>query len=148
MKNAKNLMNEFKSFILKGNIIDMAVGVIIGGAFSKIVTSLVNDIFMPALSVLTGGINFSDLKWVINSAIYDSAGEMINEEVAVLYGAFVQNIIDFLLVGICMFFVIKAVVKVNETFHKKEEEKPEEQPKGPSSEELLTEIRDLLRNKD
>ncbi len=138
----KKTMKEFKEFIAKGNVIDMAVGVIIGGAFGKIVTSLVNDILMPLLGLLTGGADFSTKKIVLSPAVIEG-GEVIKEEGAILYGAFIQNIIDFLLIAICIFFFIKAINKMKDKLAKKEEEKPEE--KKPTSEELLTEIRDLLK---
>ena len=141
----KKTMKEFKEFIAKGNVIDMAVGVIIGGAFGKIVTSLVNDILMPLLGLLTGGADFSTKKIVLSPAVIEG-GEVIKEEGAILYGAFIQNIIDFLLVALCIFFFIKAINKMKDKLAKKEEEKPEE--KKPTSEELLTEIRDLLKEKN
>lgn len=140
-----NVMEEFKKFILKGNIIDMAVGVIIGGAFSKIVTSLVNDILMPALGALIGQSTFSSFKFVIHPAIYE-AGVLVKEEAAILYGSFFQNIFDFLIIGFCMFFMIKAVAMVSAKFHH-EAAKAEEAPAGPTQEELLAEIRDLLKEK-
>ena len=139
-------MSEFKKFILKGNIIDMAVGVIVGGAFSKIVTSLVNDILMPALGALTGGASFSSYKYVIHPAVLDEAQNVITPESAILYGSFIQNIIDFLIIGACMFFMIKAVAMVTEKFHHEEEKKEEPAaPAGPTTEELVAEIRDLLK---
>ena len=147
-KKLEGTMGEFKKFILKGNIIDMAVGVIIGGAFSKIVTSLVNDILMPALGAVTGGASFNTLKYVIHPAVADEAGNVITAEAAILYGSFIQNIIDFLIVGFCMFFMIKAVAMVTAKFHHEEEKKEEPAaPAGPTTEELLAEIRDLLRDK-
>ena len=138
----KKGLTEFKEFIAKGNVLDMAVGVIIGGAFGKIVTSLVNDIFMPLLGLATGGADFSTKKVVLSPAVVE-AGEVVKEESALLYGSFIQNIIDFLLIAICVFFFTKAITKAMDKL-KKEEEKPEE-PKGPTQEELLTEIRDLLK---
>ncbi|MCI8517633.1 MAG: large-conductance mechanosensitive channel protein MscL [Hungatella sp.] len=137
-------MSEFKKFILKGNIIDMAVGVIIGGAFSKIVTSLVNDILMPALGAVTGGASFNTLKWVIHPAVMDAAGNEVSAEAAILYGSFLQNILDFLIIGFCMFFMVKAMAVVTARF-KHEEEQKAPAPAGPTAEELLAEIRDLLR---
>lgn len=138
----KKTFNEFKEFIAKGNVLDMAVGVIIGGAFGKIVTSLVNDILMPLLGMITGGADFSGKKWVMSPAVMEN-GEVVKEEAALLYGSFIQNIIDFLLIAVCIFFMLKVVNKVSSKL-KKEEEKPEE-PAKPTSEELLTEIRDLLK---
>jgi large conductance mechanosensitive channel len=140
-------MKEFKEFILKGNIIDMAVGVIIGGAFSKIVTSLVNDILMPVLGAFTGGVNFNTLKYVINPEVWEN-GVKIKEEAAIYYGSFLQNILDFLIIGICMFFMIKAVAMLSSKLRRKEEADQEAPaPTGPSTEELLSEIRDLLKEK-
>lgn len=148
MGNISNVMEEFKKFILRGNIIDMAVGVIIGGAFSKIVTSLVNDILMPILGAVIGQTSFTNFKFVIHPAGVDAAGNEI-AEAAILYGSFLQNVFDFLIVGLCMFFMIKAVAMVSARF-RHEEEKVEESPTpaGPTTEELLTEIRDLLREKN
>lgn len=142
MSRLSGVMGEFKAFILKGNIIDMAVGVIIGGAFSKIVTSLVNDILMPALGAVTGGANFDTFKFVISPAIIEG-GKEIKPEAAITYGNFIQNVFDFLIIGICMFFMIKAVAIISARFH--HEEAKAEAPAGPTSEELLAEIRDLLK---
>ncbi len=126
-KKKGNIFKEFKEFISKGNIFDMAVGVIIGGAFGKIVTSLVNDIIMPLVGVIIGGHDFSGLVAKVGEA-----------EIA--YGAFIQNIVDFLIIALCIFAVVKAMAK----FKKKEEEKPA----GPSEEVLLLrEIRDSLKKK-
>lgn len=139
----KQTWKEFKEFAFKGNVLDMAIGVIIGGAFGKIVTSLVNDVFMPAIGMLTGGVNFSTLKWVMSPAEVNAAGEVVKEEAAILYGSFVQNVIDFLLVAICIFTFVKLISKM----HRKKAEEPvaEEPVAAPTSEELLTEIRDLLK---
>lgn len=145
MSKGKGVIQEFKAFILKGNIIDMAVGVIIGGAFSKIVTSLVNDILMPLLGAVTGGANFDTFKFVLSPEVRDAANEIVKAEAAVYYGSFIQNILDFLIIGACMFFMIKAVATVSARFHHEAEQKEAPAPAGPSSEELLTEIRDLLK---
>jgi large conductance mechanosensitive channel len=119
----------------------MAVGVIIGGAFGKIVTSLVNDIIMPVVGVLTGGTNFSEYKFVIKQAAVKGE-EIITPEVAVTWGAFVQTVVDFLIIAFCIFVAIKFMNKLK---RKKEEPAPEPAaPAGPTQEELLTEIRDLL----
>ncbi len=104
----KGFVQEFKTFISRGNVVDMAVGVIIGSAFTKIVNSLVNDVLMPALGVLTGGVNFADLKFVITPATEEVA------EVAIKYGAFVQNIIDFLLIAIVVFVMVKMINKIRD----------------------------------
>ncbi len=141
----KNFWEDFKKFAFKGNVVDMAVGVIIGGAFSKIVTSLVNDILMPILGAMTGGINFSDMKYVIGDAVLANG-----EPAAIAYGSFIQNIIDFFIIGICIFAMVKVVSNVSAKMKKEEEQAaPEpEAPKGPTQEELLAEIRDLLKEQN
>lgn len=148
------LWADFKKFAFKGNVVDMAVGVVVGGAFSKIVTSLVNDIIMPAISKLTGGANFADLKYIITPA--DEAAGIA--EAAIKYGAFIQNIVDFFLIAISVFLFVKLISMGREKMEakKKAEEaaaaaaKAAEEaakPKAPTQEELLAEIRDLLKNK-
>ncbi|MBR4035495.1 MAG: large-conductance mechanosensitive channel protein MscL [Oscillospiraceae bacterium] len=135
------MIQEFKAFISRGNVVDMAVGVIIGSAFTKIVNSLVNDVFMPALSVFTGGVNFSDLKYIITPGTEEVA------EVAIKYGAFLQNIVDFLLIAIVVFMMVKMINKLRDA-NKKEEEKPAEPAAPPPTPEdilLLREIRDSLK---
>lgn len=141
------MLKEFKKFVMRGNVLDMAVGVIVGGAFGKIVTSLVNDLLMPVIGALFGGGDFKALKIVLSPAVLDEAGEVVKAEAAITYGNFIQTIVDFLIVAFCIFLVVKAVNKATELAKKKEEEPapaPEE-PKGPTQEELLTEIRDLLK---
>lgn len=148
MSNLNNVMKEFKAFILKGNIIDMAVGVIIGGAFSKIVTSLVNDILMPVLGALTGGASFNTLKYVLSPEV-KAGGEVVKAEAAILYGSFLQNVLDFIIIGACMFFIIKTVAVISSRLRHEEEKKEEAPaPAGPTQEELLAEIRDLLKEKN
>lgn len=130
---------------MRGNVVDMAVGVIIGGAFGKIVTSLVNDIIMPGIGVLTGGANFSEFKFVLKQAVVDgSTQDIITPEVAITWGAFVQTVVDFLIIAFCIFLAIKVM---NKMMRKKEEDPAPapEAPAGPTQEELLTEIRDLLK---
>jgi large conductance mechanosensitive channel len=131
---------EFKEFAMRGNVMDMAVGVIIGGAFGKIVTSLVDDVLMPAIGMLTGGIDLSGLAYKVMLPALDG-GEPI-AGATIKYGAFIQNIIDFLIIAFCIFLMIKAMNKLTP----KKEEEPEE-PAGPTQEELLGEIRDLLKEK-
>ena len=141
----KKFFQEFKEFAMRGNVVDMAVGVIIGGAFGKIVTSLVNDIIMPGIGVLTGGANFSEFKFVLKQAVVDgSTQDIITPEVAITWGAFVQTVVDFLIIAFCIFLAIKVM---NKMMRKKEEEPAPapEAPAGPTQEELLTEIRDLLK---
>ena len=128
---------------MKGNVVDMAVGVIIGAAFGKIVTSLVNDVIMPVIGVLTGGVNFSDKKWIIQQAVAD--GEtIVTPEVAVTWGAFVQTVIDFIIIAFCIFVAIKFMNKLKRAPEPAPAPEPEA-PAAPTQEELLTEIRDLLR---
>ncbi len=136
----KKLWSEFKEFAFKGNVMDMAVGVIIGAAFGQIVTSLVSDILMPILGALTGGINFSDMTLTIGNAVLEDG-----EPAAIAYGSFIQNVIDFLIVAVCIFAMVKVINRISNGL-KKEEPKPEE-PKGPTQEELLAEIRDLLKER-
>jgi large conductance mechanosensitive channel len=124
-------IKEFKEFAVKGNVMDMAVGVIIGGAFGKIVTSLVDNVLMPIIGTLTGGINFSNLAVTVGEA-------------NIQYGLFIQNVIDFLIVAFCIFLMLKGINKMN---RKKEEPAEPAAPAGPTQEELLAEIRDLLKNK-
>ena len=139
----KKFIDEFKQFIARGNVMDMAVGVIIGGAFGKISTSLVNDVIMPAVSMLTGGVDFSAWKIVLKEAVMEN-GEEIAAAVAINYGAFLATILDFLIVAFAIFCLIKTI---NSMHRKKEEPAPEPAPEPePSAEEkLLTEIRDLLK---
>ena len=137
-------IKEFKEFAMKGNVMDMAVGVIIGGAFGKIVTSLVNDVLMPLISTVTGGISFTDLFVNLSGdAKYKTLAEAQEAGASVFaYGQFIQNIIDFIIIAFCIFLMIKGMNKL-----KKKEEPAPEAPAGPTQEELLTEIRDLLKTK-
>ena len=137
-------VKEFKEFAMKGNVMDMAVGVIIGGAFGKIVSSLVDDVLMPIIGKCTGGVSFTDLFVNLGDGNYTTLAAAKEAGAAVLaYGQFIQNIIDFLIVAFCIFLMIKGMNKLN---RKKEEPAPEpEAPAGPTQEELLTEIRDLLK---
>ena len=129
------MIKEFKAFVLRGNVVDLAVGVIIGGAFGKVISSLVSDIFMPVISVLTGGVKFSDLKIVLVEAVQDSA------EVAILYGMFIENIIDFLIIALSIF----ALIKLLSSMKKKEAMKAAPAPVVDPVVELLSDIRDELR---
>lgn len=140
------LLKEFKEFAMRGNVIDMAVGVVIGAAFGKIISSLVDDIIMPRVGVVTGGINFTDYKWVIQKAVIDGqTQEVLKPEVTMNWGSWVQTIVDFLIVAFCIFVAIKAINQLK----RKQEEAPEPAPAPePTKEEvLLTEIRDLLKEK-
>ncbi len=133
------MWEEFKKFAFKGNVIDMAVGVVVGGAFSTIVNSLVKDIIMPIFGFLTAGMDFSALKIVLSEATEEKA------EAAILYGSFIQNIISFLIIAFSIFIVIKGITKAQSLRKAPEPEVIEEAPKAPTQEELLAEIRDLLK---
>jgi len=138
-----SVLKEFRDFAMRGNVVDLAVGVIIGGAFGKIVTSVVNDIIMPPIGLAIGGVDFKDLKLVIKDASVDAAGAAV-AEVAIGYGSFIQTIFDFTIVAFCIFMLIK----VMNNLKKKEEVAPAPAPAPPAptkEEELLTEIRDLLK---
>ena len=163
------MWQKFKKFAFKGNIIDMAVGVIIGGAFGKIVTSLVNDIIMPAVSLITGGVSFTELFILLNVPEGVDTSTLTTIALAkeagcstLNYGNFIQTFVDFFIIALSMFFFVTLIAKANELAHKKEKEEAEaaaaeaarieaekkaNEPKVPTSEELLTEIRDLLKNK-
>lgn len=146
MAEKKGFWGEFKEFIARGNVMDMAVGVIIGGAFGKISTSLVNDVIMPAVSMLTGGVDFSGWRLVLKEAVVEN-GEEIAAAVAINYGSFLATILDFLIIAFAVFCLVKAV---NSLRRKKVEPAPEPEPiPEPTTEEkLLTEIRDLLKAKE
>ena len=141
----KKFFEEFKAFAMRGNVIDMAVGVVIGGAFGKITTSLVNDIIMPFISILTGSIDFSDWKWVLKEAVLNSDGTEAAAAISVNFGNLVAVILDFIIIAFAIFCMIKFMNKL----HRKKEEEPAAPPAPPepsAEEKLLTEIRDLLRN--
>ena len=144
----KKFFEEFKTFAMRGNVIDLAVGVVIGGAFGKITTSIVNDIIMPVISILTGGIAFEDWKVVLKEAVLAADGTVETAEVAITYGNTIAIILDFIIIAFAVFCMVKAI---NSLHRKKEEPAPEPAPEPepePSAEEkLLTEIRDLLANK-
>lgn len=137
-----SLIKEFKEFAMRGNVIDMAVGVIIGGAFGKIVSSIVSDVIMPPLGLLIGGVNFTDLKITLKDAATNAAGELV-PAVTLNYGNFLQTIFDFLIIAIAIFLFVKAI----NSLKKKEDEKPAAPPAPSKEEVLLTEIRDLLKEK-
>ncbi|MBP3254525.1 MAG: large-conductance mechanosensitive channel protein MscL [Bacteroidales bacterium] len=126
-----SLVKEFRDFAMRGNVVDMAVGVIIGGAFGKIVSSLVDDVLMPLIGVITGGIDFTGLKATVGDA-------------SIAYGNFIQNIVDFLIIAFCIFMMIKGLNKLS----KKKEEEPAAPPAPTKDQELLAEIRDLLKKQN
>ena len=128
------LFDEFKTFVMRGNVVDLAVGVIIGAAFGKIVTSLVNDIFMPIIGMILGNVNFTSLEIKLGEPVEGA------EQAAIRYGAFIQEIVNFLIIALCIFMVIKVINKLQ----KKKEEAPAPAPEPTKEEVLLTEIRDAL----
>ena len=140
-----NLLQEFKSFAMKGNVIDLAVGVIIGGAFGKIVSSVVADVIMPPIGLLVGGVNFTDLKWVMKAAEIGADGKEA-AAVTLNYGNFLQATFDFIIIAFSIFMFIKLINKMPRKQEAVEQTPPP--PPAPSKEELLlTEIRDLLKEK-
>ncbi len=141
-------LQEFKAFALKGNVMDMAVGVIIGGAFGKIVTSLVNDVIMPPIGLLIGGVDFTDLKITLKKAVIE-AGSEVAPAVTWNYGAFIQQVVDFTILAFCVFMMVKIM---NQLIKKREEAPapapaPAPEPEPSAEEKLLTEIRDLLKER-
>ena len=132
----KKFFEEFKAFAMRGNVLDMAVGVVIGGAFGKITNSVVNDIIMPLISMLTGGIDFSSWKWVLKEAVMEGK-EVIDPEIAV--------ILDFIIIAFAVFCMVKAINKMHDKLSKPAEPEPEKAPEPTKEEVLLTEIRDLLK---
>lgn len=137
----KKFITDFKDFATKGNVVDLAVGVIIGAAFGKIVTSLVNDVLMPLIGYITGRVNFSEHRWVIQPEQIDGlTQEVITPEVAVSWGVFVQAVVDFIIVAFCIFCMIKFIMNL-----RKKKEEPEAAPEPSKEIVLLTEIRDLLK---
>ena len=146
----KNFFKEFKEFINKGNVVDMAVGVVIATAFGNITKSLVADVIMPLVGLLTGGISVSDLKYVLTEAQFDANGVEIVAENAVRYGLFIQFIIDFLIIALAVFVFIKALTSAKNLRKKQEAavaEEPAPEPEPTKEEVLLAEIRDILKNK-
>ena len=131
------MLKEFKEFIMRGNVVDMAVGIIIGAAFGKIVSSFVADVIMPPIGVLVGGVDFSNLAWTIKEAVGETPAVVIS------YGKFIQTVIDFIIIAFAIFMAIKAM----NSLKRKEEAAPAAPPAPPAQEVLLTEIRDLLKHR-
>jgi large conductance mechanosensitive channel len=145
--NMKKLLAELKTFLMRGNVVDMAVGIVIGAAFGKVVSSFVNDILMPPIAILVGNTNFANLSVVLKHAVMDGS-TIVSPAITWNYGNFIQTLIDFLIVGTAVFFVIKAM---NQLSHKKVEtadEKPVDKSEPTNEEKLLTEIRDLLKKEN
>jgi large conductance mechanosensitive channel len=149
-KKAKGLLKEFKEFISRGNVLDMAIGVIIATAFGKITTSLVNDVFMPLIGYIFGGVDLSKLNIVLSQDVVDEAGEVVKAGVTIGIGTFLSTIIDFVIVAFIVFLIVKAFNKARELSEKNkkaEEPAPAAEPEPTKEEVLLTEIRDLLKDK-
>lgn len=140
----KKMLQEFKTFAMRGNVVDMAVGIIIGGAFGKIVSSVVGDLIMPAVGLLVGGVNFTDLKIVMKDAVLEG-DKVIAPEVSLNYGNFIQVVFDFLIVAFAVFLLIKGINALNRK--KEAPAAPATPPAPPADVQLLTEIRDLLKEK-
>lgn len=132
------MLKEFKEFAMKGNLVDMAIAFVMGGAFGKVVSAFVEKMFAPIIGILMGGINLADKKFIVKEAVIDAAGKETSPAVAIEWGLFVTALIDFIIVAFVMFMIIKAMNKM-----KKPE--PPAPPAGPTQEELLTQIRDLLK---
>lgn len=141
------MWKEFKEFAFKGNVLDLAVGVILGGAFGKIVTSIVNDLIMPIFGYALAGMDFKSMKYVLSEAIMEG-DVIVKPEAAIMYGNFIQNIVDFLIVALSIFIFIKLINNSKKKLIKQKEAVPTPaEPAKPTQEELLTEIRDLLKHK-
>jgi len=136
------MWKDFKAFLMRGNVIDLATAVVIGAAFGKIVTALVDHIIMPCIGMLTSGVDFANMKYVLQAGETNSLGEVVKEEVAIGYGVLINAILEFIIVAFAIFVVIRIINKAKDKLAKKKEEEPEETPKDI---ELLTEIRDLLK---
>lgn len=147
----KGFFKDFKEFVMKGNVVDMAVGVVIGSAFGKIVSSFVADIITPLLSLLLGKVNLSDLKWVIKEAVVDSTGKILENETALTYGNFLQSVLDLLIIALSIFLVLRIMMSVKNKILARikieKEEAEQAAPPAPTELDMLTEIRDLLRDR-
>ncbi len=138
-----SMLKDFKEFAMRGNVVDMAVGIIIGGAFGKIISSLVADVIMPPIGLLLGGVSFTDLKFILKEPVLDAAGAITTAAVSINYGNFIQVTVDFIIIAFAIFMMIKALMSMK----KKEEAAPAAPPVPSKEETLLSEIRDLLKEK-
>lgn len=141
----KKYFNEFREFAVKGNVVDLAVAVIIGGAFGKIVSSLVADIVMPLIGIVLGGVSFSNIKWILKKAIIDNNGVIQTQAVTMNIGAFIQNIFDFLIIALAIFLMVKIIGRLKKKLIKEQTEAAAAPTPTTKDQELLTEIRDLLK---
>ena len=136
------MWKDFKAFLMRGNVIDLATAVVIGAAFGKIVTALVDHIIMPCIGMLTSGVDFANMKYILQAGEVNGLGEVVKEEVAIGYGVLINAVIEFIIIAFAIFIVLRIMNKAKDKMAKKKEEEPEETPKDI---ELLTEIRDLLK---
>ena len=146
----KKLISEFKAFIMRGNVLDMAIGVVIAGAFGKITTSLVNDLILPLVSWICGTRDMTALNILVRPAVYNEAGEVVKEAITLGFGSFVGTVIDFLLIAVVVFAIVKVANKAHDLAHKKEEATEEaapEEPPKPTTEDLLAQILEELKKK-
>jgi large conductance mechanosensitive channel len=139
------LVDEFKAFAMRGNVVDLAVGIIIGGAFGRIVTSFVADVIMPPIGLLLGGVKFTDLQIILKGPVMDASGKVLQQAVSINYGNFIQTVVDFLIIAFAIFMMVKGM----NSLQRKEVEAPKEVPVPPPTHEelLLREIRDILKTK-
>jgi large conductance mechanosensitive channel len=144
-KHMKKYIREFKEFAVKGNVVDLAVAVIIGGAFGKIVSSLVADVVMPFIGLIVGGVNFTSLKWVLKKAVLDGTGATVKSAVIMNVGAFLQNVFDFIIIALVIFLMVKIIGRLKKQLIKEEATGEVAPPPPTKDQELLTEIRDLLK---
>ena len=142
----KKYLQEFRAFAVKGNVVDLAVAVIIGGAFGKIVSSLVADVVMPVIGAIFGGVNFTSWKWILKAEVLDAEGAVAKQAVTLNIGNFVQNIFDFLVIAFAIFMMVKVIANVKNKLVK-EKEKQEAVVEQTTDQKLLTEIRDILKNR-
>ncbi|WP_106830142.1 large-conductance mechanosensitive channel protein MscL [Parabacteroides pacaensis] len=143
----KHVLDEFKTFAMRGNVVDMAVGIILGGAFGKIVSSLVSDIIMPGVGLLIGGVNFTNLKIVLKHAVTNAKGEVIEPAVSINYGNFIQVTVDFIIISFAIFLLVKGINALSQLKEKEEQTNPAA-PVVPDNIKLLTQIRDLLQQQN
>jgi|SRR5690554_2576431 len=141
----KKLLQEFRDFIMTGNVIDLAVAVLLAGAVGAVVSGFTEDVMMPIIGHFAGGMDFADLKIVLTNATLDAEGNIVLPENAILYGKWINTIINLLIVGFVLFMIVKSYARIKDLRKKKEEEAAPAEPSGPTQEELLAEIRDLLK---
>jgi len=139
------MVKEFKEFAVKGNMVDLAVGIIIGAAFGKIIASLVSDIIMPPIGLLLGGLNFTDMQWIMKDAVTDPMTGKVTAAVALKYGSFIQTLVDFIIIAFSVFMIIKGIMNMKKKQVEEQPAAPAAPPAPTKDQELLTEIRDLLK---